>query len=396
MRMDDGAPWPLNDAMHIPQVIRAHQFVWRDPQTFPRRRWLYGHHLVRKFISCTFAQGGVGKSSLALVEAVAMATDRRLLGQPIHEGPLRVWYWNGEDPLEEIERRVAAICLHFNIEPDALGDRLYLNSGRDCGIVLAATSRNGTAVARSVVDAMTATIAEQRIDVVILDPFVSTHTVAENDNGAVATVCKALAGIADETECAIELVHHVRKTGGADVTVEDGRGAVALLAAARSARVLNAMSTDQADQAGVSPARSFFRVDNGKANLAAPPDKSDWHRLVAVPLGNGDDPCDDGDRVAVVTPWTWPDPLADVTVEHLRSVQVAVAAGRWRENHQAKDWVGKAVGAALSLDPDDKADRAKIVRLIRIWLKSGALITVEGEDEKRNKRTFVEVGRPAD
>ena len=57
-----------------PIRITAHGFVWRDPTTFPRRRWLYGHHLIRKFISSTVSPGGVGKTSLILVEAIAMCT----------------------------------------------------------------------------------------------------------------------------------------------------------------------------------------------------------------------------------------------------------------------------------------------------------------------------------
>ena len=225
-----------------------------------------------------------------------MASGRKLLGQAAPAGGLRVWYWNGEDPLEEIERRVAAILLHYQVDPAEIAGRLFLNSGRDCEIVVASATRAGTVVAEPVVAAMTSTITANGIDVVILDPFVTTHAVVENDNGAVALVCKTFARIADETETAIELIHHVRKTGGAEVTVEDGRGAGAMLSAVRSARVLNPMTKEEADKAGVDKARSFFRVDNGKANMAPPPDASEWFRLVPVALGNGDDDWDDGDR----------------------------------------------------------------------------------------------------
>ena len=126
------------------------------------------------------------------------------------------------------------------------------------------------------------------------------------------------------TGAAIELVHHARKTGGAEITVEDGRGASALLAKVRSARTLNGMSEDEAARAGVERRRSFFRVDAGKANLAPPADQADWHRLVSVDLGNGD-------NVVVVTQWTWPNAFDGVSVHDLRKVQSAVAAGRWRE-----------------------------------------------------------------
>ena len=48
-----------------------------------------------------------------------MATGRNLLGHSVKRR-MRVWYWNGEDPLEEVERRVAAILLHYDIRPKEL------------------------------------------------------------------------------------------------------------------------------------------------------------------------------------------------------------------------------------------------------------------------------------
>ena len=52
----------------------------RDPKTLPRREWVYGNHLIRKFGSATFAPAGIGKTSLLIVEALAKVTGRALLG----------------------------------------------------------------------------------------------------------------------------------------------------------------------------------------------------------------------------------------------------------------------------------------------------------------------------
>jgi hypothetical protein len=52
---------------------------------------------------------------------------------------------------------------------------------------------------------------------------------------------------------------------------------------------------------------------------------------------------------------------------------------------------GHAVAQALNLKTSDPHDRAKINASIKTWLKSGALIEVEGEDDKRNVRKFVKV-----
>jgi AAA domain len=79
------------------QSLRATPFVYRPPETLPRREWLYGRQYIRRFVSGTVASGGMGKSALVLVEAIAMVTGRDLLGHR-PRGKFRVWYINGEDP----------------------------------------------------------------------------------------------------------------------------------------------------------------------------------------------------------------------------------------------------------------------------------------------------------
>ena len=70
-------------------LVTAQPFIWRDPRTIPPRQWLYGKHYIRKFASGTFAPPGIGKSSLDLVELVAMATGRRLVGTRPRKTPPR-------------------------------------------------------------------------------------------------------------------------------------------------------------------------------------------------------------------------------------------------------------------------------------------------------------------
>lgn len=383
-----------------PKDISATPFVLRDPAAIPARHWIYGRHLVRQFLSTTVAPGGVGKSSLVITEALAMATGRNLLGQWCAPG-LRVWLWNGEDPVDEMERRIAATALHYDIRPGDLAGRLFVDSGREMEIVLATQGRDGTTIAEPVVEAMIETIRANRIDVVVIDPFVSSHRVTENDNNAIDRVAKTWGRIANVTNCAVQLVHHVRKTNGAEISVEDGRGAVALLAAARSARVLNVMSEDEATKANVENRRLYFRVTDGKGNMSPPADKSDWHRMESVDLGNGHLGMS-GDSVGVVTSWEWPDVFAGIETADLLKAQRAIDGAQWRENDQAGDWVGKPIARALDIDigsgrtseltKAQKAAKAKVKTLLRVWLDSGAFVLVDGQDAKRNTRKFVEVG----
>lgn len=381
-------------------AFEARPFEWINPSKIPPREWLLERHLIRRFISVTAAPGGVGKSSLILSDALALATGRNLIGNQPH-GQFNVLMWNGEDPLEEMQRRIMAACLQYEIEEQELKGRLFVNSGRDDPIIVAEQKRDGVMIAVPVVEAIKATIRKNKIDVVLIDPFVSCHAVNENDNGAIDRVAKLWAKIAHDTGCAIELVHHTRKTGGNETVMEDMRGAVALLSAARSGRILNIMSAEQAEAAGVEERRLHFRVDNGKANLAPPPTgRSTWFKMTSVPLMNGGSLGSiqlDGDSVGVVTAWEWPDPFDDLGVGDLLAAQKEVAGGsaagaRWRMNVQANDWVGKPIASALRLDPDNKAHRQRIGKLLKKWIETGMFVLVEGYDENRKLRPFVEVG----
>jgi Mrp family chromosome partitioning ATPase len=128
---------PATPTSQDDQIVYAPTpFKPRDPAQFPRRQFLYGRHYVRKYVSMTVTPGDVGKTSLALAEAVALAANRPLLGVHFRQ-TCRVWYWNGEDPREEIERRVLGICRHHKVDQQSLVGDLFLDSGRDARIIVA-------------------------------------------------------------------------------------------------------------------------------------------------------------------------------------------------------------------------------------------------------------------
>lgn len=373
--------------------VTATPFLWIDPATIPPRAWVYGDHLIQRFISTTIAPGGVGKSMLGIVEALAIATGRPLLGvKPVERA--RVWYWNGEDPVEELDRRIMAACLHYDITKEEIEGWLYVDSGRVTPICVAIQARTETKIAFPVVQDIKETIRAFGIKVLIVDPFVSCHEVQENDNGAIHSVVTVWAQVADETDCAVDLVHHARKGQGGEVTVEDARGASALLGKARAARTLNVMTEKEAEAADVDIAhrRFYFRTYGGKANLAPPSDRSDWYRLASMDLGNGtaDRP---SDSVGVATVWKWPSAFDGVTVADLVAVQHRVNGGRYRESSQADEWVGYVVAEILHLDADKKADNARIKALLKTWFGNGMLQVVEGRDDKGNTRKFVAVDK---
>jgi hypothetical protein len=118
---------PASSATISRRRIRATPLRAADLVNIPTRKFYYGRHYVPTFVSVTVAPGGVGKSSLSLVEAIAMVTGRDLLGVRPRKR-LRVWVWNGEDPVDELRRRISAICLHYKIDPDELDGWLHQNT----------------------------------------------------------------------------------------------------------------------------------------------------------------------------------------------------------------------------------------------------------------------------
>jgi hypothetical protein len=378
---------PADDA-DKPKVIRATQYVWKDAATLPRRERLYGNLLIRKFLSGTIAPGGAGKSSLIVAEALASVSGRALLGVAPF-GKMRVWVHNLEDPQEETERKIQAVALRFNLTVDDIGDRLFVDSGRDQPLVMATATKTGAMIVRPVIDSLVAEAIERGIDIIVIDPFVSCHEASENDNQAMDMIAKEWAKVADRCNCAVHLVHHTRK-GEAEVSTESARGGKALTDACRVVRAVNRMTKEEAEKAGVENHRLYFRTINDKANLAPPADQSDWFKLDSVDLGNG--PLNSpGDSIGVVVPWQWPNALDGITGADFEKAAGCIQAGKWRESSQAKDWVGKAIAQALGFDLESRTDKAKVIGLIKVWLAAGSLIVTDGEDEKRMPRKFIEV-----
>jgi len=294
---------PKGDAPKAPFILRS--VAHFDPARIPPREFLFGRHYQRRTVSGTVAPGGTGKSSEVMVEAVAMKTGRDLLGEGAKE-PLRVWYHNGEDNMLELQRRLAGICQHYGIPlAEALGDGFFMTSGNEVPLRVAETwSQVRLQTDHQLVKCITEAIGDNRIDVAILDPLVTLHSVPENNPGQMDQVIRIFTRMADGQNCAIDLSHHTRKLapGSADdYGIDDMRGAGAVKDAMRAVRMLNVMSPRDAESAGLMELErtNYFRIDRAKANYSGPAKTATWRQFVNVDLPNGD-------AVGVVTPWRFP------------------------------------------------------------------------------------------
>lgn len=382
--------------IHAGRALRATPYRWPVPGSLPRRQWLLGHWLLRGEVTAIIAPGGTGKSTISNTMALCLASGKSLLGKPLPLGVQAAWVFNLEDGAEELERQMAAACAFHNVGANDCGDRLHLDSGLLQPLCTATEDRDGFALAEDVFIQLGATIRGRQIATVIVDPFVSSHAVRESSNEAIDAIVKRWKRLAQETGCAIVLVHHTRKLGGREVTAEDGRGAVALRDAARVVLTLNAMSQAEADVLDVTDRqlrRSLVRVDTAKANRASP-DAATWIKLESQCLDNGEGN-EPSDFVGVACLWEKPDIMHGLTAWHLRQVQFRISSdGHWRDSVSAKDWVGTLVAEVAGLSTETDKDRIKAI--LRLWRASGFLTVQQRRDAKGSDRPFVAVGNPVD
>jgi hypothetical protein len=361
-----------------------------DEASIEPRRWIYGNHYLRSFVSVLASAGGVGKTSLQIVEALAIVTGRPLLGEEVKERT-NVWIVNLEDPLEEIQRRVLAAMKHYGIHPDEVRGKLFVNAGRDFSLKFGIQTREGVLPNTKLVEYLCRKIPEKQIGCVFIDPFVGAHSINENDNMAVNAIVAEIRRVADETKAAIGLVHHIRKGNGEDASIESVRGAGSLIGAARAARVVNRMSPDDAARIGIdeAEARSIFRVDDGKANLAPPADAAVYRKMIGVKIANGE-------WIGVCVDYKLPDAFDGISGKDAKKMQQIVAEAHtsgepFRESSQSANWVGLAVANLTGIDISDKKGKGKVSTIVRTWLKTNVLATEKVMDKKKGRETNVVV-----
>ncbi|WP_316367692.1 AAA family ATPase [Candidatus Thiodiazotropha sp. CDECU1] len=349
---DLGAP---NDIDGIDKRFIAKTICSVDISTIPPRQWILANRIMSGAVTAIFATGGVGKSIYAIVTGIAICLDKEITGEKIRYSK-RVWIINNEDEEYELHRRVAATCQHFDIHPELLEGRLYMNTGADIPWQVARRTVEGkTIIKTKIVNYIIEQIQNLDIGVLIVDPFVSTHTAAENSNDEIQQVINIYKQIAAETGCAVVIVHHTSKSGSDSEAhagnADSSRGASALINACRFAFTLARMNTKTAEDLGIDKEerRRMIRIDSAKANYALPDKEATWLRLDTVALPNGD-------HVGVPAPYD------------LKSITAEVTRAKEQEKVDKRQDYLKQIAEALDELGGLRVTRKSLVdRLRRIW-----------------------------
>jgi len=68
--------------------------------------------------------------------------------------------------------------IHYKIKPEDIGDRLHIDGEKS--LLISTTTRQGTTIRTPVVDALVEAIEALEIDVLFVDPFISSHDAPES------------------------------------------------------------------------------------------------------------------------------------------------------------------------------------------------------------------------
>lgn len=263
-------------------------------EDIPPRDWVYAHLMLSGYISALVAPGGTGKSLFTLVMAVSVALGRSLVNGHEVAKARNVLILNNEDDQNELNRRIAAVCSFYNIHLSELEGKLFLRSGYEYPVVVARTGVVKNVSPTPHRDALIELIKKHNIELVIADPYVSFHEVAENDNMLQNEVIKVFRNICAKTGVAILLVAHTKKLGGDSEShagdAESMRGATAVKDGARIAFTLARMSKKTAKDWGIDwqMGNRLIRLDDAKKNLSLKGDEATWFRMASHQLPNGD------------------------------------------------------------------------------------------------------------
>jgi hypothetical protein len=358
-----------------------------DTELPPPRGWQLGNTFCRKFMSSLLGDGGVGKTALRYAQALSLAIGRALTGEHVFQR-CRVLIISLEDDVDELKRRILAAMLHHKIDRADVKGWLFLSAPGAVAGKLMTTDKSGRPVIGRLAANIEAVIVARKIDLVMLDPFIKSHSVEENHNSLIDDVAQVLTNLAAKYNIAVDAPHHTSKGVADPGNADRGRGASSMKDAARLVYTLTPMSTDEAKTLGINQddRRQYVRVDSAKVNIARHLGATKWFRLIGVPLGNGNDIYPNGDDVQTVEPWTPPATFADLSVDLLNQILTAIDAGladgnRYTDASKADERAAWKV--IVERAPNKTEGQAR--EIIKMWVKNGVLARYEYDNPVTRK-----------
>ncbi len=363
-------------ALPAPPIIAA-PYQWLEPSQLPPRPWIYGHQLLRGSVSMIIAPGGSGKTALATGMALSMATGLEFMGSKVWGGPKKVWIWNLEDSIEELSRGIQAAATYWQItEADLLGNLFLCSALSGDQLKLVSNRSGGLKEEHDLAKAIVAEMKVKAIDVLFIDPFVSSHDANENDNKSMDAVVKLLALIAYEANCSIVLLHHTNK-GFGQVNENSSRGASSVVNAARSVMTINTMTKEVGESFGIDEdeVANYIKLHDHKNNRISACRSSTYMKFESVMMATSDGT---EESVGVLVPVDLTaHGIPDLNERQIAEIQIEIDNGFDRQYHTADKWIGHIVGRILNLDTSSKLHKKWINDKLSQLVSDGYIKIIE-------------------
>ena len=346
----------------------ADQFAGYEQVTAKQEDWIADGILQRGTVSTTFGTDDSGKSLAWIARTMSLASGRDFLNLGITK-PYKIWSINKDDSIGQIGARFEACAKLHNIEFSHMQNvllqtktqfREYLNAENSDAVFSRLKFR----------------IIKDKIDCLILDPFVWFFTGSQTQASRMAPVIQKLSNLASETNCAILLIHHATKPekSYSKITKHSFSGSQTFSDLQRQLEAVN-KTGDVVE---------FTKTKNnyGSAN------KIEKYEIVAgIPLSNGTT------GAAIKCVHTYSGSVKDNPDFQKALTAIGKSELPLNKNVQSSDWIGRVIANALEEDilksnkrVDTKcAGYFRVQSMIAALTEAGAI--VEYSFKKPNRHT---------
>jgi len=258
------------------------------------RPWLMDRLLMLEKVSMIAAAGSAGKSTLALSIAIFGALGLDFGTFKTHR-PFNSVIFNGEDDIEEMSRRLQAICATYNFDYQEVRKHLYLLSYEEIELKLVTTAGRVPVKNDAVVQYLNELCAHESVGLLVLDPLVDVHDCDEGDSTQMNKVMAVAQGVAKTSCTSVLIMHHSTKSGGERQEGRIGnadifRGSSSIINKCRAAFTLMDASQDDTEQYDIqdSERHAWVRMDDAKMNLTLKSRDPIWFKKVGTRITSGD------------------------------------------------------------------------------------------------------------
>lgn len=219
--------------------------------------WVAVGFALRGAVTIISATGGTGKTQFTLQAAIAFALGEEFAGFRPMRKDLKIAFVSGEEPLDEIWRRIAAIEIArvgykaADIEKfkARLNGRLFICRGKNVALVTKGITKNDVVRRTSFHEALCEDVIDHGIDLVILDPLIRLHTGLDENSAEMQELHNAADDIATRGKCGVVLVSHTNKMSKGTVDDQNAaRGTSAMTDAARVVIIMANMTKTEGEE----------------------------------------------------------------------------------------------------------------------------------------------------